>query len=65
MDLEGAVQRSWRIQRIQEVLVAKGGRYILVSACSVWPHVVVVGVQTVSGRHWRPRRFILCDGANS
>ena len=32
VDLEsGAVERQWRIQRIQEVLVAKGGRYILVS----------------------------------
>lgn len=30
VDLSGAVQRSWRIQRVQEVLVAKGGRYVLV-----------------------------------
>ena len=35
VDLEsGAVERQWRIQRIQEVLVAKGGRYILVSLSS-------------------------------
>lgn len=31
VDLDGVVKRQWRIQRIQEVLVAKGGRYILVS----------------------------------
>lgn len=30
VDLDGVVKRQWRIQRIQEVLVAKGGRYILV-----------------------------------
>lgn len=28
--LDGSVERQWRIQRIQEVVVAKGGRYILV-----------------------------------
>lgn len=37
VDLEGVVKRQWRIQRIQEVLVAKGGRYILVrpGACKI------------------------------
>lgn len=29
--LDGTVERQWRIQRVQEVLVVKGGRYILVS----------------------------------
>jgi hypothetical protein len=31
VSLDGTVERQWRIQRVQEVLVAKGGRYILVS----------------------------------
>jgi WD40 repeat protein len=33
VDLDGVVKRQWRIQRIQEVLVAKGGRYILATTC--------------------------------
>lgn len=37
VDLEGAVERQWRIQRIQEVLVAKGGRYILVRSARACP----------------------------
>lgn len=32
VNLDGTVERQWRIQRIQEVLVAKGGRYVLVRA---------------------------------
>jgi hypothetical protein len=31
--IDGDVRRVWRTQRIQEVLVAKGGRYILVGGC--------------------------------
>ncbi|EFN59046.1 hypothetical protein CHLNCDRAFT_7805, partial [Chlorella variabilis] len=31
--LDGSVERQWRIQRIQEVVVAKGGRYILATTC--------------------------------
>lgn len=34
VNLDGTVERQWRIQRVQEVLVAKGGRYILVSPLS-------------------------------
>lgn len=33
VSLDGTVERQWRIQRIQEVLVAKGGRYILATTC--------------------------------
>lgn len=33
VNLDGTVERQWRIQRVQEVLVAKGGRYILATTC--------------------------------
>jgi hypothetical protein len=33
VSLDGTVERQWRIQRVQEVLVAKGGRYILAATC--------------------------------